>query len=256
MPETKIEIILNYTPEDYFEESVFREFQNCSIEIGRGHAIARMTADFFDSHPDFRDSLQKELALFFLGAQPYRREPFEFTGGGINRVLPDGRRSISRWVPVILEVLPRDDDRVYTDDEGVVHDPRQERIESMKELGELSILHAPANPIIRRMLDSFDASIRYPGNELVYLYEVCDALQTNFRGEKKARKALGISKSDRSALTELANSKPLNQGRHRGQHAGRLRNATTEELAEARKIAREMIAKYMAFLDRQLRPRS
>ena len=118
----------------------------------------------------------------------------------------------------------------------------------MKNRAQVWLRHA-SDPTGRRMLDSFDASIRYPGNELVYLYEIWDALQTNFRGDNKARRTLGISKSDRSRLTNLANIEPLNQGRHRGRHAGNLRDATASELDETRKIAVEMIEKYLKYLD-------
>ena len=38
--------------------------------------------------------------------------------------------------------------------------------------GQLSALYAPSDPIVRRMLGSFDAALRYPGSELVYLYEL------------------------------------------------------------------------------------
>jgi hypothetical protein len=141
-------------------------------------------------------------------------------------------------------------DTITTDEKGVViHDSRRERIEATKNLAELSVRHG-ANPTARRMLESFDAAIRYPGNELVYLYEVWDALQTKFRRNKKGRKALGISRPDRSWLTNLANKEPLNQGRHRGRF-DTLRDATFEELAKARKIANEMIEKFLFYLDGQ-----
>lgn len=121
--------------------------------------------------------------------------------------------------------------------------------------GQLSALYAPSDPIVRRMLESFDAALRYPGSELVYLYELWDELQTKFRRNKNAQKALGISRPARSSLTYLANEELLNQGRHRGQHAGKLREATTSELDEARKIAREMIEKYLKYLDEQQKVR-
>ena len=136
---------------------------------------------------------------------------------------------------------------ISIDANGVVHDPRREHFEAMKNLMELRLRHA-SDPTARRMLESFDAALRYPGNELVYLYEVWDALQTKFRRNKKGRKALGISRPDRSWLTDLANKEPLNQGRHRGRF-DTLRDATYEELAKARKIAQEMIEKFLLYLD-------
>jgi hypothetical protein len=146
-------------------------------------------------------------------------------------------------------VVSPEDNQIYRDDNGIEHDPRRERIDSMKNLGQLSAYYAPLDPSVHRMLESFDASIRYPENELVYLYEIWDALQTKFRSGNKARRALGLLKPDSSRLTRLANKEPLNQGRHRGQFAEGLRDATSAELGEARKIAKEMVEKYLRYFD-------
>jgi hypothetical protein len=142
-------------------------------------------------------------------------------------------------------------DLVYTDQEGRVHDTRRDRIDTTKSLAERSARHAATDRTARKMLHSFDGAVRDPENELVYLYEVWDALQTKFRGEKKAREALSIAKSARSRLTSLADTEQLNQGRHRGSHSDSLRNATTDELEEARTIVRNMIAAYLNYLDEQ-----
>lgn len=93
--------------------------------------------------------------------------------------------------------------------------------------------------------------MRYHGNELICLYEVWEALRTLFRGDRKARKALGIARGDRSRLTGLANKEPLNQGRQRGKFAGRIRNATANELDKAWAMARRMYEKYPSYLDKR-----
>jgi hypothetical protein len=92
--------------------------------------------------------------------------------------------------------------------------------------------------------------LREPGNELIHLYEIRDALSTKFGGERGVRAALlGISSSDWSMLGRLANDEPIRQGRHRGHHAGALRGATETELAQARAIARRMIDAYLRYLE-------
>jgi hypothetical protein len=250
--EIKIEIEWNYTPPSYFEEQIICEREGYSMEIEDGHITARMNADVFDSQPDFRDSLTQKLNDYFLGAQLIRRQAFEIHGGAINRVWPDGRRDTTLVVQSAFHKLTAENvDLVSTDDEGVVHDTRRDRIDTTRNLAELSARHAATDRTARKMLYSFDAAVRDPENELVYLYEVWEALQTKFRGEGKARKALGILRSARSRLTHLADDEPLNQGRHRGSHAGSLRNATTDELDEARAIAEDMIALYLNYLDQQ-----
>jgi hypothetical protein len=248
--ETKIEIEWNYTPPSYFEEQIICERKGYSIKIEDGHITARMNADVFDSQPGFRDSLTQKLNNYFLGAQLIRRQAFEIHGGAINRVWPDGRRDTTLVVQsAVHKHTVENVDLVSTDDEGVVHDTRRDRIDTTKNLSELSARYAATNRTARKMLYSFDAAVRDPENELVYLYEVWEALQTKFGGEKKTQNALGILRSDRSRLMHLANE--LNQGRHRGSHAGSLRNATTDELDEARAIAGNMIKSYLNYLDQQ-----
>jgi hypothetical protein len=75
-----------------------------------------------------------------------------------------------------------------------------------------------------------------------------------FGDEREARESLGISETKWDKLGTLANTDPLQQGRHRGRHLGSLRGATSEELTEARAIARMMIEAYLALLERNAAP--
>ncbi|MGB8957950.1 MAG: hypothetical protein WCC00_02940 [Candidatus Aminicenantales bacterium] len=248
--ELKVEIRWVYVPAEFFEEKIVCEYDSYSVEIEGGQITARMSAAFFDSQPGLPGSLRQNLNSYFLGAQPIRRRVFEIHGGAVDRLWPDGRRDTTLVVQdVVLAHVLDQVDLIQTDDKGVVvGDTKRDRIEATKHLAELSARYYLADPTLRKLLDSFDASVRYPGNELIYLYEIWDALQTKFRRNKKGRKALGISRSDRSWLTNLANKEPLNQGRHRGRF-DTLQDATFEDLAKARLIAKEMIEKFLLYLD-------
>lgn len=83
-------------------------------------------------------------------------------------------------------------------------------------------------------------SIRDPNNELIYLYEIRDALSRKFGNSDKAISVLDIPKTKWKDFGKLCNYEPLKQGRHRGQHAA-LRNATDIELSEARETAKTII---------------
>ena len=83
----------------------------------------------------------------------------------------------------------------------------------------------------------------------MHLYEIRDALCTKFKGEHPTRAALGIGRTEWSRFGALCNDEPLRQGRHRGQKAGALRDATESELIEARGIARAMIEAYLQYLE-------
>jgi hypothetical protein len=100
---------------------------------------------------------------------------------------------------------------------------------------------AAASPTVRRALESYSQSMADPDNELVHLYEIRDTAGKHFGTGTAARNALGISKTAWSALGRLANDDSLRQGRHRGTQIGGLRDATHEELQQARTIARGIL---------------
>jgi hypothetical protein len=116
-----------------------------------------------------------------------------------------------------------------------------------KEFAELLVKHRN-DSTVHSMLSSCGNSVKNPANELVHLYEIGDAIKTKFGRKHKAIKALNL-KEDWDRLGKLSNHEPLTQGRHRGEHIGTLRDATDEELAEARLIAKRMILAYLKYLE-------
>jgi len=247
----KIELEWSYKPSDYFEEKIVLDRENYCIEIENGRIIAEMDANFFDSITGLYDLLTRKLKDYFRGALPIRWRVFEISIGSINRKWPNRRQDTALQVQVAELIFAGENaDLYHTDTNGkATGDTRRARIEATKTLAELSSCQAPTDSTVRTILDSFDAAVRYPGSELVYLFEVFAAVQTRFRGEGKARKVLGIHRKKRSRLTKLADEEPLNQGRHRGKFAGKLRDATANELNEARTIARDMYEKYLNYLN-------
>jgi len=101
------------------------------------------------------------------------------------------------------------------------------------------------------LLNSYKSAMNDPNNELVHLYEIRDALSKKFGdGDKnKTCKALNISTTQWSQLGNLTNNPSLRQGRHRGKNPGTLRNATVEELTEARNIALLFVEAYFKYLE-------
>jgi len=249
----KIELEWSYKPTGYFEEEIVWDRKNYSVKIEAGRIVAQMNAGFFDSKTGLYDLLTQELNNYFHGALPIRRQIFEISIGSISRIGPDDKRDTTLQVQVgELMVTGENLDLFHTDTDGkVTGDTRRKRIEATKKLAELSSRYSPTDSTVRRILDSFDAAVRYPGSAFVYLYEVWEALKTMFQGEIKARKALGIQKKNRSRLTNLANKEPVNQGRHRGKFAGKLRDATANEVNEAWTITRCMYEKYLNYLSKR-----
>lgn len=85
---------------------------------------------------------------------------------------------------------------------------------------------------------------------MVHLYEIRDSLSDRFGGGKRVEQELGISAAEWSDFGKLANNEPVREGRHRGKDLGILRNATIDELARARKFAKNLILKYLKLLDK------
>ena len=250
--ETIIIIEWSYTPKDFFEEPVALDRGNYSIEMDDGQIAAKMPADTFDSDKDLKDRIETEIQNFFLGAQGIRRQPFNISGGSYSRNHPDGRKDVTLVVGASkLKIKGGNVDLIYTDSNGKVHDTKKERIAQTSRLGELAAKYAASDATAIAILDSFNASVIDPKDELVHLYEIWECLSKHFGNESETRSKLGIPRKRRSRLGQLANDAPLKQGRHRGKHSDSLRDATQDELNEARQIALQMMTGYLEYLESQ-----
>jgi hypothetical protein len=246
-----VRIEWTYKPSDYFEESWSFEIGEAHVEIADGYAVAVVPAALYDQNEGIRDEISEHIKHRFLGAQIMNHRRFNLSHASVRRPDPQGRGStvLSRITADAVIVSGRAD-LTITDAEGnVITDTKAERIADRKRLADLAAKHAPNDPTLRRMLESYNAAVKDPDSELVHLYEIRDALQTRFRGQKKARQRAGIIRDGWKRLGDLACKLPLSQGRHRGQHPDQLRNATNAELSEARSIARQMIEGYLTYLE-------
>jgi hypothetical protein len=251
--EDRIEIHWVYKPTDFFDEKIELPRGEYTFEIEGGRVTAKMSAVFYQPGPDFRKALNDELEDYFRLWQLHTRKTFELRKGGVDRIRPDGTKESTLAVDGIKVTVSVGSLNVITvGPDGVVHDARKEQFEARKKLVEAK-LPLSSDPDARRMLESYDGSITTPGEELVYLYEIWDALMEKFKGRTAAQSALNISPATIVRFDELTCNLPLKQGRHRGRHDV-LRDATPGELEEARRIAREMIERYFQYLEGQSNP--
>jgi hypothetical protein len=136
---------------------------------------------------------------------------------------------------------------------NVTRDTKKERIEHRNMVARLAAGNID-DPAVDSILRSYATAVSDLRNELIHLYEIREALATQFGGKDKAKVALNISETKWSTLGRLADNEPLREGRHRGKQLGALRDAKKEELETARKIAREMIEAYLAHLGMKAKP--
>ncbi len=248
--EDRIEMYWVYNPPDFFDEKIELPRADYTFEIEGGRATAKMSAAVYEPGKHLRQALTVELENYFRFWQLQTRKTFELRTGGVDRIHPDGTRESALLVRSVNFTLTVVDPNVVTvDPDGTVHDVRKEQFEARKKLAETQLVLS-SDPDVRRMLESYDGSVTNPGEELVYLYEIWDAVMEKFKGGPAAERALGISHGTIDRFNELTCNLPLKQGRHRGRHDV-LRSATTGELDEARKVALEIIDKYLKYIDGQ-----
>ena len=250
MEETVI-IEWTYKPEDYFEDEIEKDRGTFKLRIVNGKVTATFSALIYDGKKIVLEDIHTEVEAFFMGVQVVSHRPFNLSKYTMYRQHPDGRKDVTVFPDsCVMKHTSGTVDLVVTDSAGkIIADTRADRIRENREFGELSAKHSSTDPTVRTMLSSYEASVNDPANELVHLYEIRDALKKKFGGEKTAKTSLGISETDWKRLGALSNNEPLKQGRHRGQNIGTLRDASAEELAEARRIAKCMVLAYLKYID-------
>lgn len=250
---TAVELVWFYTPVDFFEESVTWDRDDYQVELKDGRVTARMTTAVFEAQPDFRARLDQELRSYFQGTALMRWKTFELNKEHITRTLPDGSKSIT--VELSSTALGMASS-LTADPQGVINDIRRKRIDETTRLAGLAARVAATDPTARKLLECCIDALRNPDVELVRLYDIWEGIVDAFGGRgaskatraAKARKALNIHER---RFSQLANEKPLKQGRHRGRHLHNLRDASQQELDEARSIARDMLGRYLEYIESQ-----
>jgi hypothetical protein len=239
-----------FTPPGFFEERTELSWSGGTFIIDAGKVTTRFeTTGGQNWWQSLANELHQIVLTQFLAAQVFSHRQFTLSRPSFARLRPDGGRDFFVTAePGRLTLKMGTPDIRHTDALGnVVYDSRLERIERRRSLATLAA-RAAGDPVVDSILRSYSAAVNDPGNELVHLYEIRDALAHSFGGEAPARAALGITDADWRRLGALANAEPLTQGRHRGQHPRRLREATEDELDQARRIARAMIESYLKYV--------
>ena len=239
-----------YTPEDYFENNIKESLSMSKVEIADGKAKATLPYSIYAGNKSVIDDIYDEVLLLFKAVQVVSHSPFNLFNQTLYCESANSKKHHTLFAECsIFEVLGIKEDFIITDSDGnVIVSSKADRIREKLEFAKLSAKHRN-DSTIRSMLSSYDASVNDEANELVYLYEIRDALVKRFGDEKTAKKTLGISKKDWSRLGFLSNDEPLKQGRHRGKKFDNLREANNDELTEARRIAKQMIFAYLRYID-------
>lgn len=235
-------------PTDYFESQIEISENDYTMTIADGKVEAKIDSAVYDATPSIRDTLHNMLESQFLGFKLSNRKAYKLSNPTKTRVEhADGRKNyILEVEPMRIKISFQSVTLTRCDkDRNVVADHQTEK----KNLVDLVSKHHKDEALMS-LLKSYSVSVDDPDDELVHLYEIRDALCRKFGNEKAARSELNIPKSKLNRFRILCNEEPLKQMRHRGKKYGTLRDATIDELSEAREIARIMIEAYLKYLDK------
>lgn len=235
-----------FTPPNLLEDRVEFRTGHALFVVHDGKAEAHVPVDNYPEDHSLRLELHRQLETRFRAAQVLYHRSYTLSNPTVARLHSDGRRSA--WVfPEVGTATAsemRSDVTVTDAVDNTVVNTRQARIDRRNSFADDAASHVD-DAVLNSMLASYAAAVNDPQNELIHLYEIREALAKHFGGQNGATDALGISSAKWSRLGRLADRDPLAQGRHRGKDVGALRDATEEELEEARAIARKMIEAYV-----------
>jgi hypothetical protein len=245
MDETVV-LVWQFSPADAFEEPTSLVAAGQTINIADGKAEARIAATAYNSSASLRQQLHAALNARLNAIEILSHRECNLEKSVMTRVDAAGRKHyFLEAEPATYRLTGSPVDFVVTDAQGnTVNDTKRARVLEKQLFGE-QIEGRLSDPVVASIVQSYHRAVRHPDDELVYLYEISDTLSEHFGGKHAARSALGLSGNAWSRFKRLCNIEPLNQGRHRGRSFGTLRDATAEELAEARQFARTMIRTYL-----------
>jgi len=243
MATEKTELSWRYSPTDFFEAPYHWQTDDYTLVADAGTVLVtlRTPSDPIDAGLHNRITKQVE-GLFPLRQLLVHRAPFKLNAAGVYQHHSDGTRSISVNAEggEFLSLVGQGDFVIRNASGAVVQDTKAERIKDHAKLMDSLMPKLAGSATLNALLESYNAAVNDPANELVHLYEIRDALVEDYGGDAEARRKLQVTEKEWKRLGYLANDAPLKEGRHRGKHS-KLRHATAAELDEARKIARHLI---------------
>lgn len=231
----------------------FRISTDCgNVEFGNGRVVATVDlgrcdwdeslGEYFDGH--VRSAIDAISLLEHISLKLDGPSRTDTKKDGTKHCLLNVHDSVSVCTVQSVELV------VYDENGKKIADPEADRKEKVLWFAKAFNEYRKTDVCLQKLLDSYYSSIRDPSNEFVHLYEIRDTLSSIFGHKKNAVKELGITNREWDELGELANIKPLEEGRHRGKLVANqeLRKASEAELAKGRKSAINLIEKYLVYV--------
>lgn len=239
-----------FTPADLFEEDFDLAIPGYEIHAVKGTFSVTVTEQLSRSDETIRDDVERKLQSLLSGVQLQEHKPASLSLKNFSRATDDGRRGVTIFVETaLLTISGMSVDFVMKDKDGnIIADTKADRVRKKQTNAKRVLLHG-GDPTLQAITASFQDSLKDPTNAMVYLFEIRDALKNKFGSERDALKTLSVGQQWK-LIGQLANDEGIREGRHRGIfRAAGLREATTDELKQAREAASGIIGAYLDHLD-------
>ena len=254
VPSVKTELEWPYKPADFFEAPYQSQTDAYTIVADADTVLVTLATPSDPIDPRLQDQITKHVEGLFLPRQLLVHRTFKLESVRVCQHRSDGlkERSISFAAKVSfiaaaavehLSIAEQCDVTVHNASGRLVQDSKSARIAEHTKFIDSIAPKLASSATLNTLLERYNAAVADPANELVYLYEIREALAEHYGGNPEARRKLPISQNEWKRFNMLANVLPLKEGRHRGKHS-KLRHATPDELSEARKIVRRWIQSF------------
>ncbi|MCK9506429.1 MAG: hypothetical protein M0Q95_19890 [Porticoccaceae bacterium] len=247
----------HYSPASFIEDLSIITVPPFQAAPEQGKIFANISVLTDEEAEEEKNHLHNRLLSLFRTVQLSNHCAFELSKPLTVTTDEEGKRKIVLELETAVEVAEAGRlDVLMTDPSGtVVVDTRADRVSSLKAMNEMVAVCVEGDKTLHFMLESYDKAVRFPGQECMYLYQIYDALCKRL-GTRKAVEAefSGDDKNfedDIEAFRTLCCEAPIIQGRHAGYSHKELRPATWEELKKVRRVARDMVMKYVTYLQKQ-----
>jgi len=242
-----------YSPASFIEDLSIITVPPFQAVPEQGKIFANISVLTDEEAEEKKNRLHDRLLSLFRAVQLSNHCAFELSKPLIVTTDEEGKRKIVLELETAVEVAVAGGlDVLMTDPSGtVVVDTRADRVSSLKAMNEMVAVCVEGDKTLHFMLESYDKAVRFPGQECMYLYQIYDALRNRFGGMDDAVTRLSLVKADIKKFGFLCCKAPIVQGRHAGYSYKELRPATGEELKKVRRVARDMVKKYVTYLQKQ-----
>lgn len=232
-----------YTPEGFFEAPLLVRGNGYLLEATAGIATAQVYGDVEEQQGKaWEDRLDMLMRAWFTASQLIDPRKFTLQQSGATLYRRDGSRTVSALFQGCYSIERPSQWSELTPEQ------RADRQQRMRELA-MGLARHSCNDELVRLVSSFQASVEDPENSFVHLYEIKELLRKLLDESKDFAIELGVNDASvRQYISSLGND-AIRQGRHRGKHIGKLRNATLHEVRTAQDLALQLIEGYVRRLD-------